>query len=211
MDRPLTEQDRKSKGRDHLGSAPVEAARVVAPPPFHPDSCKASPRPPLAHYGWDKPIRAPGAESCLLHGDSMSLEITREQRQLCGSLLRNHSNNGGGVGIPGRDSTRRSAEILRSSVRRLRIAIGRGSCHSSLMQPFREKSLHRFLPEIPRNSHVNSNRKFQTGMSEFESSLVSQPVRSLPLATPMSQRIRRCGAFRLRLAVSECPNGGSGA
>ena len=48
-------------------------------------------------------------------------------------------------------------------------------------QPFREKSLHRFLPEIPRNFHVNLNRKFQTGMPEFESSLVSQPGRSLEI------------------------------
>ena len=55
------------------------------------------------------------------------------------------------------------------------------------MQPFREKSLHRYLLEILGNSFENSNRKFQTGMSEFESSLVSQPVRSLEIFSLMSR------------------------
>ena len=71
------------------------------------------------------------------------------------------------------------------------------------MQPVREKSPHRYLPEIPRNSCDNSNRNSQAGMSEFESCLVSQPLPSLETFESMSRGRPPFAGF-LPLAKSLC-------
>jgi hypothetical protein len=85
---------------------------------------------------------------------------------------------------------RKSAEILRSTQK----------LSFPSMQAFRERSLHRYMPEMPRFSCGNSNRKFQTGMSEPESYLVSQPIVSLAKADGNSTRRPRMRDF-LRAAT----------